>query len=116
MVTWGTTQLILLHSTYNPPHVEDAGINEIKILPPSSGTTPSSVIQQGGRGRKKIKFNGYVTSWADYVFLYDDYVAGTQRTFMDPDTISVIMIISNLSAPVFVSATHIEYSIELMEA
>jgi hypothetical protein len=110
--TWGSTNLKIVPKTYSPPHSSN-GLTEIPILPDGT-TNPASVIQQAGRGRKIVYFEGFTTSYADYAELHDDFVALTQRTFDDGNE-SLTMIISDLSPATMITAGKYEYSMTLME-
>jgi len=112
MYTWGTTNLKITPGTYSPCHATN-GLIEIEILP--NGTVnPASIIQQTGRGRMRVNFEGFTTSYANYKTLRDDYIALTQRIFADGND-SLTMIISELSPATMIVNGKWEYSITLVE-
>jgi hypothetical protein len=109
---WGSTVLKIVPFTYCPPHA-DNGLSEITILPDGT-TNPSTVIQQAGRGRKRVSFDGFTTSYSDYIALYNDYIALTERTYTDEND-TITMIIETLSPAKMITDSKYEYSISLME-
>lgn len=116
MATWGSTTIKILRGTYRPPHGE-AGINEIKILPnPLDTSTPATVLQQSGRSRKRVSWQGYVSNLEDYNNLYDDFVAATQRTFTGFESETLNAIIEGISEPEYIQSNLIRFSITLVEA
>lgn len=110
LYSWGTMDLLVARGSYNPPSAE-SGITEIKILPDSSGNA-ASVIQQGGRGRKRASFKGYATE-ANHHSLENDKLSATQRTFTDIDGNSLVSVIESYNANK--NGDYYEYSITLME-
>lgn len=110
--TWGTTTLNVTPNTYNPPHCSN-GLVEINILPDGT-TNPATVLQQAGRGRKRVSFKGFTRTWEDYEALHDDYIALTQRTFSDGNE-SLTMIINELSPATLIFGNKWEYTITLLE-
>ena len=111
--TWGSTALKIVPETYSPAHAEN-GLVKMDILPDGT-TNPASILQQSGRGRYEVSFDGFTTSYADYKTLHADAIALTQRTWAD-GTDSITMIISYLSPAVMIMPGKWEYSITLMEA
>lgn len=111
--TFGSYALKIVPETYQPYWYEN-GLNEISILPDGT-TNPASILQQAGRGRMKVSFQGFVTAYSDYSNLRADYLALTSRTFTD-GTDSITMIISELSPATMIVPGKWEYSITLMEA
>jgi hypothetical protein len=114
--TWGSTEVkILCKYTYQPQRA-DASIGEIKLLPKYGDLTAiTTALQQGGRTRKRVKWTGYVSAIADYNTLHTDWLAGTTRTFTDPDAETLSSKIISLSEPRYTQADYIEYDIELIE-
>ena len=111
--TWGSMNLKIVPMTYQPYWYTN-GIIVVDILP--NGTAnPANVIQQAGRGRKIVNFDGFVTSYADYSSLRADYLSLTSRTFSD-GTDSMSMVISELSPALMIIPGKWDYSITLMEA
>lgn len=112
--TWGSTTLKVAKNSFTPPIAQN-GLTEIQILPDTSGN-PASVIQQGGRTRKRISFSGYATETTYYTLLTDLYAA-TSRTFTDTDGNAVTCVIESLSAIREDNGLYpYVYSITLMEA
>lgn len=115
--TWGTQTINIFAGTFKPTFVPDTGINEIEVLPSKDILNPRTVLQQAGRARKRIKFEGFVRGLNDYDALLTDFINGTEKTFLDSETgISFSSIIIALSEPEFVNATVIRYSMEVIEA
>lgn len=113
--TWGSTALLVAKDSYKPPEAE-SGVVEIKLLPDLSDVTiPASVIQQAGRGRKRVSFEGYATETTYYAFLTDKYAA-TARTFTDSDGNALSAIIESISAMRENGPYPYHYSITLVEA
>lgn len=113
---WGNTILYVLKGTYTPPFAS-VDMNIIELVPGTDNTNPSNVIQQGGRSRYKVSFEGAVWSFAEYQALEDDWLNGTQRTFEDADGYTATMIIASLEPKErIVYPLMIKYSITLMEA
>lgn len=110
--TWGSTALLVAKNSYKPPQAEN-GLSEIKILPDTSGN-PASVVQQGGRARKRASFEGYATE-SGYCALLTDYYAATSRTFTDLDGNALTAVIENISSVRENSPYPYKYSITLME-
>lgn len=92
--TWGSTTLKVAKNSYTPPIAEN-GLTEIQILPDALGN-PASVIQQGGRTRKRISLTGYATE-SEYYALLTDLYAATSKTFTDTDGNAVTCVIESLS-------------------
>lgn len=93
--TWGSKTLHIAKGSYSPPSASN-GIKELSILPDSTGN-PASIIQQGGRSRKRVSFNGYADE-TDYYALLTDFYAGTTRTFTDVDSNTLSSVIESISA------------------
>jgi hypothetical protein len=108
--TWGTMDLLVAKGSYNPPTASN-GITEIKILPDASGNA-ASVLQQGGRDRKRASFKGYALE-TDYKLLETDYYAAAERTFTDIDNNSFTAAIESFNADK--NGEYYEYSITLVE-
>ena len=100
--------------TYQAPSA-DAGIVEIPIL--HDGTANAmSVLQQAGRSRRIISWEGIADDLAHYNTLYADYIAANAQTFSGPDSVSLSCIISELSPPTYLWGGVYSYRITLMEA
>jgi hypothetical protein len=112
---WGSTTINCYRGTYRPPFCK-VNINEINILPnPATPDTPATVLQSGGRNRKRVQWEGFTTSLDDYNDLQADYIAGTQRTFTGPEGETLTAIIEDLSEPEYIGG-FVNYSITLVEA
>lgn len=115
-MTWGATSINCYIKTYQPPAAEPT-IAEIQLLPdPTDPDAVCSVLQQGGRKRKRIYWDGFVSNIASYNSLETDKLNGTQRTFVGPDGTNLNCIIQHLGPPRYVQSNLIEYSITLVEA
>ncbi len=118
MATWGDTSLRIQNDTYRPP-MANVRINEIELLPdPSSPDSPVTVLQQGGTGRKRVAFEGFVKSLADFNALQEDRVNSTVRLFtgLEGETLTGIiesLVILQIYPP---KMYRIRYSIVLVEA
>ena len=117
MASWGATNVnIKANNTYRPPEAR-VTINEINLLPdPSFPTTPSTVLQQGGTGRKRVSWEGWVTSVDAYNALQDDKIAGTERTFTGPSGETLTGYIEFLQIIGYTVLDFLEYSIVIVEA
>ena len=114
MAEWGSTTVKMRVGTYQAPSA-DAGIVEIPIL--HDGTANAmTVLQQSGRSRRTISWEGIADNLAHYTSLYNDYVAAQERTFTGPDSVSLSCIISELSPPTYLWGGVYSYRIALMEA
>lgn len=110
---WGDTNLNIRPETYQAFYCE-SGLTEIAILPGMSGSG-ASVLQQAGRTRKRVAFDGFVRTWAGYTSLLNDHVAATVKSFSEPNG-SMNMIILSLSEPTMIFDDIWDYSIVLVEA
>lgn len=112
---WGNTNLNVLHETYIPPYSEVA-VNEIQVIPGPDNLNPASIVQQGGRTREKVGFDGFVRSWADYLALETDKRNGQVRSFEGQDNyVSDMMITSLVPTRRSLYPYRLYYSISLME-
>ncbi|MDF2881671.1 MAG: hypothetical protein K0R54_2228 [Clostridiaceae bacterium] len=112
---WGTTELNVIKDSYIPPFAKPK-LNVIEILPGADNTAPSSIIQQGGRGRYQVSFNGFVRNNTEYQALLDDTINLTERTFDGADGFTMNMIISDFTPTKrSLFPLKIEYSMTLME-
>lgn len=112
---WGTTNLNIIKDSYIPPFAK-SNLNIINILPGADNTIPASVIQQGGRDRYQVSFDGFIRNYTDYKALQDDHINMTSRTFTGADGFSTSMIISDFKpGRRTLFPLKLEYSITLME-
>lgn len=114
MYKWGETNLNVSRYSYKPPY-RVPSISEIQLVPGADLSVPGTVIQQGGRSRKRVKFEGYCTSLADYNALQDDWNSCIVRTFIGPDGETLSMMIEELKEATRIVSFKYEYSITLME-
>lgn len=113
---WGTTELNIIKDSYMPPYAESK-LNVIGILPGLGNTTPANILQQGGRGRYQVSFDGFVRSYSDYQALLTDALNMTERTFYGADDFEMTMIISEIQPKGrTLFPLKIDYSITMMEA
>lgn len=110
---WGAMDLLVAKGSYDPP-TGVVQITEIPLIPTVDNVEPSSIIQQGGRLRERINFQGYATE-ADYKSLETDKYSATERTFTDIDGNTFNVIIESLNSrwingpyPYFYSITFLE--------
>jgi len=112
---WGTTNLNVIKDSYLLPFA-DSVINVISILPGANNIAPATVLQQGGRGRYQVAFDGYVKTYAEYQALLNDYIEKTQKTFEGANGFSMTMIIFDFKPKNMKTfSSKIEYSITLVE-
>ena len=113
--TWGSTALNVIAGTYKPPHAT-ASLVSIELLPdPDDSDAVCETLQQFGRKRKRVSFSGFVASRSDYDFLEADYWAQTERTFTDPDGLSLSCTIEAISEPGYARKL-VYYDLVLVEA
>lgn len=113
MYLWGDKELKIVPGTYNPPFaLKQRSIIEII---PSISTSYNSVLQDGGRERKRAAMEGFCISLEEYNELYNDYLAAIEKTFTGPTGETLTGIIYELSAPTRVMYKKYEYSITLLE-
>lgn len=116
MSTWGSTTLYITPGTYQPPTAA-VRVNEIRILPdPASLSTEASILQSGGRDRKRARWQGYVTSYTNFNTLEGDKLAATERTFTGPDAETLTGIIESLEVIDYPVSGLIRYEISIVES
>lgn len=114
--TWGSTALKILvgtlrHAVIAPP------LTEVQLLPdPAALSTISTVVQQAGRGRLRVKAKLYVSAYGDYDAYVTDINAGTSRTLtIDNTGIAGTYMIELLGEPEFIQANVIFFDITWLE-
>jgi hypothetical protein len=114
--TWGSTALKILIGTLKPG-ATSANLTEVALLPdPAALSAISTVIQQAGRKRLRVKAKLYVSTVSAYNSFVDDYNAGTGRTLNIDDTgISDTYMIESLGDPDFVQYNLVEFDIVWLE-
>lgn len=113
---WGDTTLKATRDSYLPPHAQTT-FTEIQLIQnPSTPTTHSTIVQQGGTTREPVSFTATVDTYAEYRALEADYLGGVERIFDDEMGYSKLMFINKLK-PVSGSSYlyKYEYSISLLE-
>lgn len=116
MATWGATTVNITPGTYEPPTAR-VRTNEIAILPdPADLSAVASILQSGGRDRKRVRFQGHVTTLAAYNSFETDKLAATERTFTGPDAETLTGIIEFLEVVDYPFSGLIRYEIGLVEA
>lgn len=110
---WGELELIIYENTYKFASA-GANITEIPVLPSPNSLERSSVLQQGGRSRKRITFSGAVIDRNHYNSLLDDHLTCEERTFIGYDNEEFNAIIEYLSPPIW-KESFWEYSMVLVE-
>jgi hypothetical protein len=114
--TWGSTALKILVGTLKP-NVMEAPLTEAQLLPdPAALGTICTVVQQQGRGRKRVKAKLYVSSVAAYESFVTDLNAGTSRTLTIGDAVTAATyMIESLGEPEFIQANAIFFDIVWLE-
>lgn len=114
--TWGSTALKILVGSLRH-NVQPAPLTEVQLLPdPAALTSVSSVVQQQGRGRKRVKAKLYVSAYGDYDTYASDLNAGTSRTLTIDDTgIAATYLIESLGEPEFIQSDVIFFDIAWLE-
>jgi len=114
--TWGATALKILvdtmrHAVIAPP------LTEVQLLPdPAALSTISTVVQQAGRGRLRVRAKLYVSAYGDYDAYVTDINAGTSRTLTIDDTgIADTYMIESLGEPEFIQSDAIFFDIVWLE-
>lgn len=114
--TWGSTNIKILvgtlrHAVIAPP------LTEVLLLPdPAALSTISTVVQQQGRGRLRVKAKLYVSAYSGYDSFVTDQNAGTNRTLTIDDTgIAATYMIESLGEPEFIQADAIFFDIVWLE-
>jgi hypothetical protein len=117
MSTWGSTTVYVLVEGEYAPEYGPPNITEIPILgDPAALSTPASVIQTNGRGRKTVSFTAYVASIADYNVLTADCEAFTSRVWTGPDGQTMSAYITSLGPANFMQDNCIKFPMTLLEA
>ena len=111
-ITWGATTLNIRYGTYNPPAKSNM-LSEIDILPDGT-SAPSTVYQQKGVGRDKVRMTGQ-GSLSDYYTLQADYLALTERAFSDGTYSFTTSIIEELSEPRLIACDTYSWSLTISE-
>ena len=80
--SWGGVQLHV--SSYTPPSSEVI-LTEISLIPDPSATPGSktSVLQSGGRKRRRVTISGYCLEYTDLESLRNDSETFTPKVFID---------------------------------
>ena len=114
--TWGSTALKILVGTLRH-NVQPAPLTEVQLLPDAADLSAvSTVIQQQGRGRRRIKAKLYVTSSGAYDSFVTDLNAGTSRTLTIGDAVTgETYMIEELGEPEFVQNNVIFFDIVWLE-
>ncbi len=79
---WGDTIMHMNRNSYVPPTAE-ISITEIELIPTLDSIEPSTILQSGGRKRKRASFTGLALTYDDFVILETDYLNYTERIFTD---------------------------------
>ena len=117
MATWGATTINIEIGSYRPPTAA-ASVIENQLLAGADLSAVASVIQQGGRLRKRISLRSKC-SWAGYQTLYNDHVAGTARNFTGSEAGAAALscYIESLSPPTLLPGNAlVAYGMTLVEA
>ena len=114
--TWGSTALKILVGTLKH-NIQPAPLTEVQLLPdPAALSDISTVVQQQGRGRKRVKAKLHVSAYGDYDAYVTDLNAGTSRTLtIDNTGISATYMIESLGEPEFIQANAVFFDITWLE-
>lgn len=113
MPAWGLYELFITGEYISP--FPSLNVQEIDVIP--SGTeTPSTIIQTGGRGRKKASMTILVEQKQDYDNLFADYMASVQRVFTGYRDETMNAIISDLTPPDYISDGSMICRVAFLEA
>lgn len=114
--TWGSTSLKIRVGTLR--HGCMAGpLTEAPLLPDSTDLSAvSTVLQQAGRGRNRVKAVLYVSSYSDFDAFVTDMNAGTQRTLTIENTsIAGTYLIESVGEPDYRQSNVIFFEIAFVE-
>lgn len=114
--TWGGTTLKILIGTLKPG-VTSGPLTEVDLLPnPANLSAVSTVIQQQGRKRSRVKVKLYVTSITAYEALVDDLNLGREAALVIEDAgINGTYIIESLGEPEFIQSNAAFFDATWME-
>jgi len=114
--TWGSTALKILIGSLKPG-VTSSSLTEVDLLPdPANLSAVSTVIQQQGRKRRRVKAKLYVPSVSAYDSFVADLNAGTEATLALDDTgISDTYMIESLGDPEFIQSNAVFFDITWLE-
>lgn len=113
--SWGTTTLNVLVGSWKPGvHAEQ--LTEIPLIPDAENISAvCSILQQGGRLRKRIKAKLYVTSMTEYEAFISAKLAGTAAILTDADTLNASYMIEALGEPDYKQDNVIFFDITFVE-
>lgn len=98
-ITWGSTTLSVQAGTWSPLQ-GSSSLNEVELIPdPNNLDAICTVLQQGGRKRRRVSGVIMLTSMTDYNTLLGDMDNATTRTLDDDDTVNASYYIESLGAP-----------------
>lgn len=114
--TWGSISLKIIYKTLRHAVIAPP-LTEVQLLPdPAALSTISTVVQQAGRGRLRVRAKLYVSAYGDYDAYVTDINAGTSRTLTIDDTgVAGTYMIESLGEPEFIQANVIFFDITFME-
>ncbi len=113
--TWNGTALQVLHGSWRPG-IPSNHINEIALIPDAADlSAQASVIQQGGRLRKRVKAKLYVTGMTAYNNFVNYYLAGTSGTLADGDTLNGSYMIESMGEPEYINDSAVFFDIVFVE-
>ena len=103
MSIWGNTTLKILVDSLRPGHTPGS-LTEIALLPdPANLGSISTVVQQQGRKRKRVRAKLYVASMSEYDALVYDMNLGIQKMLsIDDTTVNAIYVIEEVGEPEFI--------------
>ena len=118
MSTWWSTQapLTILKDSYRPPYAEFRRTELPILASTSSGFPYASILQDGGRERKKVTFTAHVSTWSYYNALQTDRFTGEVRQFVGPEaTTDFMAVITALGEPQWSWPDDIRFTVTLTE-
>lgn len=116
MSTWGGTTLKILIGTLKPG-IAIQTLTEIPLLPdPTALSAISTVIQQQGKKRNRVKAKLYVDSSTAYDAFVSDMNLGTEATLTITDTgIAETYVVESLGEPEFIQDNCVFFDVTWVE-
>ncbi|MDD3895069.1 MAG: hypothetical protein PHU36_08650 [Syntrophomonadaceae bacterium] len=116
MSTWNGTEIKILVDTMRPGFTSGP-LTEIPLLPdPTNLSAVSTVIQQQGRKRKRVKGKLYVETMSEFDAFEDDMNAGTEATLdIDGTTINGTYMIEFLGEPEYMQDDCVFFDVTWIE-
>lgn len=114
-ITWGSTTIKVQVGTWKPG-ILPAVFQEIQLIPDATNlTVVASVLQQGGRPRRRATGRVYVSSMTAYEALVTSYLTGTAQTLADGDSVNASYMIESIGEPEYKQNNAIFFDIAFVE-